>query len=251
MPDLVRQSRNAALASPGPGTAERRELKFVFPGPDPRTLRDVLRANARPVAYGDQRVSSVHSLYFDDHRLSSCRESIAGIPRRAKLRLRWYDEPFARETAFLELKRRNGWLIRKQRLALELGLPLEELGVRGLLAGLDRCAEPEQVAWLGLRGLPTLLVDYQREHFIDRESDTRITLDWDVHCTAQTGARAPHRGAEATLAGLVIVEVKTPATSAADVRRLLHPLAPRLARCSKYVHGCSATGLMDEHEVRV
>ena len=42
---------------------------------------------------------------------------------------------------------------------------------------------------------------------------------------------------------LAVVEVKTLPADEHQVRRLLFPLKPRLARCSKYVHCCLADGL--------
>jgi hypothetical protein len=213
------------------------------------SLREALSGNARPVAYGPEPVSWVRSLYFDDHRLSSCRESLAGVSHRAKLRLRWYDEPFATRRAFLELKRRHGWRIRKQRVPLALDVPLEECSHARLRDALASCGDAEHEAWLALRGFPSLLVGYRRQHFVEVDGDARITLDWDVRCTAQSGASRLRRGPEQRHAGLTVVEVKTSGAKAADVRRLLHPLAPRLARCSKYVQGCLATGLDLEHEI--
>ena len=49
--------------------------------------------NLTPIAFGAGEVSLVSSIYFDDDQLNSCRESLAGVNRRTKVRLRWYDRP--------------------------------------------------------------------------------------------------------------------------------------------------------------
>ena len=63
-------------------TAERREMKFVYRSRDLAAIRAVLEGNLRRVRFGADEVSRVNSVYFDDHRLSGCEESLAGAGRR-------------------------------------------------------------------------------------------------------------------------------------------------------------------------
>lgn len=237
----------AGVPAPDDG---RRELKFVFSDPDVDGLRELLvGGGVRPIRFGPSRVSRVSSLYFDDHRLSSCRESLAGVPRRAKLRLRWYDEPFPTRTAFFELKRRVGMRVHKRRAELAIGSDLQRMDHAELVDRLEREVWDEAAAWLALRGLPTLLVAYRREHFLDPDTGIRITLDYDVEAAGQLWDPGPVREPAERLDGLVVVEVKTATWRPEAVRRLLHPLAPRLARCSKYLRGCQAQGLLPGSDV--
>lgn len=223
-------------------TAERCELKFVFPSGSVDALRDVLELNARRVQFGDTPVSRVHSIYFDDHRGSSCEESLAGVARRVKLRLRWYDAPFPATTAYFEVKRRLGQLTRKERTPIELPDRLDGIPYAELVPGLVEALDPEAAAMLAVRGLPTQLVAYRREHFRDPDSPIRVTLDHSIEGFPQLGLRAPARVDGIALERLAVIEVKVPPGGEAEVRRLLHPLAPRLSRCSKYVHCCLADG---------
>ena len=93
----------------------RRELKFVFPRTDVPALRRMLETNARAVRFGPERATSVNSIYFDDDRLTACRENLAGVSRRAKIRLRWYDTAMGGGLLFFEVKSRNGVLVEKKR----------------------------------------------------------------------------------------------------------------------------------------
>lgn len=224
-------------------TAQRRELKFVFDATRVDALRDVLEVNARRVAFGDGPVSRVNSIYFDDHRLTSCAESVEGVSRRVKLRLRWYDEDFARRGLFFEVKRRVGQSIAKDRTPVEAIEPIDRIDYPALVDRLCEVLSPEAAGLLHLRPVPTMLVSYRREHFRDPDSGIRATLDYQVEGFGQLGLRRPARGPKAALERLAVVEVKALPVDEADVRRLLFPLEPRLARCSKYVHCCLADGL--------
>src|SRR5262245_61261986 len=89
-------------------TSFRREVKFVYRCDEAARLAAMLDARCEPVRFGENESSEVNSIYFDDDRLTSVSESLAGVSRRIKLRLRWYDAPLARDRAFFEIKRRNG-----------------------------------------------------------------------------------------------------------------------------------------------
>ncbi len=233
----------SASSAPDEVTAQRRELKFVFDGSRVDALRDVLEVNARRIAFGDGPVSRVNSIYFDDHRLSSAAESLAGVSRRVKLRLRWYDEAFARRGLFFEVKRRYGQVISKDRTPLEATDAIDRIPYDQLTVWLSEVLAPETAALLNLRPIPTALVSYQREHFRDRDSPIRLTLDYQIEGFSQLGLHRPARRAGVALDRLAVVEVKTLAADEHQVRRLLFPLKPRLARCSKYVHCCLADDL--------
>lgn len=223
-------------------TSRRRELKFLFRNADPGKIARVLEHNATPIRFGAGPTSSVSSIYFDDHGLASCVESLAGVSRRVKLRVRWYDTDMAQDYLFFELKRRDGRVSAKERVRLELGQRLETIRYRELVGELARRIEDHQASWLGLRGEPSMLVSYQRRHFRQDETGARITLDWGLRGYDQLGARRPNRDWPVESDGRVIVEVKVPVGDEERVSGLLHPLRVRLARSSKYVHCCTRAG---------
>ena len=220
----------------------RRELKFPFTGADVGKLSTLLALNARPVVFGSAPVSRVNSIYFDDERFSSVHESLAGVGRRTKLRLRWYDRPMANGAMFFELKHRRNLDISKQRVGLRTSGPLGAWRYRELVDDLAPLLDDEQAAMLRLRVEPVMLVSYKRQHFRDPESGTRLTLDYDVVGYDQLGLSRPSRRFGTPLHDLAVIEVKAPPARVDAVHRLLSPLRPRLLRCSKYVQCCLQTG---------
>ena len=106
--------------------ASRREVKFTLPGADLGKLRNVLEVNCRRLVHNDP-ISTVRSIYFDDVRLSACQANLAGVGRRQKLRLRWYDSLKPGRHFFFEIKWRNNRITGKHRLQLQAAEPLTEM----------------------------------------------------------------------------------------------------------------------------
>jgi hypothetical protein len=227
----------------------RRELKFLIRAADAVRARDLLEARANPLQFGQEAVSRVHSIYFDDATLGACRESLAGVGRRLKLRLRWYDSDDLPETAHLETKIRQGLRVSKIRSTIHLpatkGKPLYEV----LLRHLHDQAADEQRAQLSLRGLPTVLVSYQRRHYRDPASGARLTLDEQIRGYDQTGRFTVSRDFPADVSGAAVIEIKLPDGDPSVVARLLAPLDGRSTRFSKYVQCCARMGWCSLHDM--
>ena len=229
-------------------TNARRELKFTFPHADVARLSTLLEVNARRVAFGAGPVSRVNSIYFDDERVTSAQESLAGVARRSKLRLRWYDRPLADGPLFFEIKHRRNLDISKQRVRLRTAAPLADCTYRQLLDDLGRLLDDEQGALLRLRCEPVVLVSYKRQHFRDPGTGIRLTLDYDIVGYDQLGLSRPARRFGVALDDAVVVEVKTPPALTGAIPALLHPLRPRVTRFSKYVECCQRTAWWTVHD---
>ncbi len=231
---------------------ERAEVKFALPRADLGKLETILEVNCRRVWYRN-RTSRVASLYFDDHRLSACRDNLDGSSTRAKLRLRWYDTPFPEGEVFLEVKRRLGRATIKERHRLPLAERFESVSIRETVKALLAALPPARRETLLARPDPIVIVEYERSYFdapsgpsvpSGKDGRVRITLDSDLTFYSQVGRLRPTRGFPVRMPGVVIVEAKTSGGSEDAVRELLHPLAPRVTRSSKYVFGCQAIGLI-------
>lgn len=229
-------------AEPAPSTLTRRELKFSLPHADADGLCRLLEVTTKPVSFAGP-VSVVHSLYFDDARLSSCRESLAGVGHRFKTRVRWYDTPLPEQLAFFEIKRRLGNVIAKERVPLEEPTALFA-SFEALRQGLARQLDAGQRAVLAQRPDPTALVSYRRRHFVDPPSGIRLTVDWGIEGFDQTGVRRLSRRFGAGLDGELVLEAKLPEGGMDRLHEILHPIGPRLTRFSKYLRCCQAVGLL-------
>jgi len=222
---------------------DRTEVKFALPRADLGKLETILEVNCRRVSYRN-RTSRVVSLYFDDHRLSACRENVDGSSRRAKLRLRWYDEPFPRGDLFLEIKRRRGQATSKERHSLPLATALESVAIRETAMALSRALPEAAAEALLARPEAIVIVEYERSYFEAKSESLRITLDSDLVFYSQVGHLRPSRRFPVHARDVVILEAKTSVASEDRMRELLHPLEPRVSRSSKYVLGCQAIGLL-------
>lgn len=203
------------------------------------------------IRFGTADESRVHSIYFDDDQLSSCEESLAGISRRTKLRLRWYDADLSTGPAWFEVKRREGTMVRKLRTPLRLPAPMSEMGYGALMAALHAAMPEAHAAALALRSRPTMLVSYRRRHFRDPSTGMRLTLDHDISGMDQRSAVAPTRRFAVPIPDLVLVEAKVKPGDEPALRRLLAPMQPRPTRSSKYLTCCAHMGwcsLSDRHE---
>lgn len=231
-------------------TFSRKELKFVLPGADPQSICSVLSANAEPISFNGRRTSQVNSIYFDNGRLESCGDSLAGISPRTKTRLRWYDGAFATDSAWFEMKRRNNLHLDKSREEIRFDSPIDQLDYDQIVHTIIAQAGREAALALSKYDTPTTLVSYDRSHFSDRRSPIRLTVDYNIRGYDQLDAKSPVRRFEAALEGVTLIEVKIPDGLDAEVGPLLYPLRPRLSRSSKYASCASLMGwhLLSDHQ---
>jgi hypothetical protein len=222
--------------------AQRREAKFALRGADVGKVRDILAGNLRRLIHND-RVSVVRSVYFDDARFSCCHANLSGLASRRKLRVRWYDSALPGTSFFVEVKWRENLITGKRRWQIETARPLTEFSYRDISRQIAECVgEGDRIlAWQLTE--PVAIVEYQREHFISACGDFRFTLDYELRFTDQTCRTRMSTGFATEADGLVIIEGKCPLGRDGELRRHLHPLAPRVTSSSKYVLGCQRLGL--------
>lgn len=221
----------------------RREVKFALSDSDYGKVQRILEVNCRRIIF-NRIPSRVTSLYFDDHQLSACLESMDGVSTRSKTRLRWYDTGDDEGRLFFEIKRRVGDVIQKKRFAIESALPLRSMSLIDIGRELRRALPRQFEEILAARPEPVLIVSYEREHFRALDHPARITLDAKVTCYDQTGKSRLSTRFGVRFPGLVIVECKTPPDGEMSLPRLLHPLAPTVTKSSKYLMGCLKLGLL-------
>lgn len=225
----------------------RREVKYTIQGMDAGRLRRLLETNCHRLIHNNP-VSVVRSIYFDDARLSACRANLDGLGLRNKLRLRWYDTPRPTTDFFLEIKWRNNLVTGKHRLQIKADEPISEMPYSEICRNLDAVIPDHLVQFWSRYNEPTIIVQYQREHFAT-DDGLRITLDYDLAWYDQTGRQSISTSFPVRQRDFIVIEGKTPVGREAELRRWLHPYAPRASRCSKYVYGCCQIGLIRENEL--
>ena len=224
-----------------PTFAGRREIKYVLNRGNLDLARDLMESRFERVVF-HREVSVVRSIYFDDHQLATCYANLDGLGRRYKARLRWYDQPLAERQVYFEVKWRRSLVTGKFRSPLVLERPLAEINYRDLRRGIQAVLPDSSQLFARIYDQPVVLVEYQREHFMCRELGLRMTLDYDLVFYDQSGKLRPTVRCGVAMPQLALIEAKSVPPAPRELSRLLRPLAQRVARCSKYVHGCAQVG---------
>jgi len=225
----------------------RREIKFLLRGADIAKLRSLLRVNGKRQIHSSP-VSTVRSIYFDDWQLSACHANLAGIGRRRKARLRWYDCLKPTNSFFFEIKWRDNHVTGKHRLQIHSSERLGALTYRSIVNELLETLPGRFVRDVSAGKEPIVLVEYKREHFTSADGCLRMTLDYDLAFYDQMGKRNISTSFVQRMDGFVLLEGKVPIGREQELRRLLHPFLPRADSCSKYVLGCRMLGLIPSRE---
>lgn len=131
----------------------------------------------------------INSLYFDTANLEQHVKSLEGEYQKDKVRIRWYGkEKYLRgmQTAFLELKSRNGFTSTKQRLKLQI--PGEDLDLNQLKNGIvpatyitDTLASFGYFSHMPLE--PVIKISYWRYRFREIVSGQRVSIDSHIRST--------------------------------------------------------------------
>jgi len=168
--------------------SSRFELKYLVSESQACGIRKFVRRFLVPDAHADPSLENcylVHSLYLDSPTLRLFQETLDGLRNRFKLRIRFYDDD-PRHPVFLEIKRRSGQVVLKERAAvtrcgaaslLERG----RVGDEALLGENQRAALAldhfcELTRTIGAQG--RVYVSYVREAYVAPDSNqARVTFD--------------------------------------------------------------------------
>ena len=225
------------------GERYRHELKYRISYGEKAVLELRLAPLLQRDAHAGPGGYLIRSLYFDDCWNSAYAEKDAGILARKKYRIRIYNGSDA--VIRLERKKKVGSWICKEEATLTRA-ELEKLlsGDYGFLLASPQplCREFyfECVSNL-LR--PRVVVDYEREPWVQKEGTVRITFDRDVR--AAVGGWDlfdPHLPTLPVLdPGTLVMEVKFTDFLPQTLRELLPPKAQEWTAVSKYVLCCDKT----------
>lgn len=156
----------------------------------------------------------VLSLYLDDTDLSAYFEKMAGLKMRKKFRIRTYSDKVVDSTGvYIEIKRRDGTIIFKDRSPLAFG-NLRNLLVFGDYDKIKESGDPlvtEQFLGYFLRKKlkPTLITCYDREAYLDQKNFSfRLTLDLNLRAKIENTLSLDNSGCKEILRGHAILEAK-------------------------------------------
>ncbi len=159
------------------------DRKYLVPRALAEGFLTRLSPSFRVLTIDGRNATSYSSVYFDTPGLDSCRDHVQHRRRRWKVRSRMYVED---QLCRFEVKTRDGRGVTEKTVALShpeqhgrLGVDEGAFVTRALAErGLDI-----DVATL----VPSMRVDYQRLTLADTDASLRVTLDWGVECSLDTG----------------------------------------------------------------
>lgn len=151
---------------------------------------EILKARAEGLLHRDSHVGEagvyrVRSLYLDDPYNRCYRENEEGTDRRAKYRIRIYNEDAGYISLEKKVKYRGMTHKNACRISESLCRTFMEGGLPDLYVGKDAGAPSETEKCLPallteIRGLalrPAVIVEYERRPFVEENGNVRITLD--------------------------------------------------------------------------
>jgi hypothetical protein len=239
------------------------EYKYLVPNALLEALRNAFSPYLVWDKYSEIRKDkrySVKSIYFDTHRLDFYQEKLSGLKRRKKLRIRGYNEWADDALVFLEIKRKNGQVISKNRAPLPYAKLTE--------AVLNNCIEDHIITdsqgdnlrdaasflfyMRSMHLVPTIKITYEREaHFSRMNPNLRITLDSNLRSTLQVGFDRffDDQNMIYALPGNSILEIKSIGGFPVWLQNLIARFDLKLQAISKYTN-CMETHSNYEHRLQ-
>lgn len=238
------------------GRFERRELKYFIRPAEISRVREIIRPFARPDDYAalcEGYEYTVRSIYFDTPDLRFYYEKDAGVRKRKKLRLRTYNECGGDSMGSIEIKRKYGDIIFKERLLLPLDVAralLRERPVNISSLGLSTACQQTLHRFLTLMQVLRLrnvvLIAYEREAYVGRDYPrARLTIDKHVRSMIRPGLEDIHaeRGLRHLTDERQILEVKFDGTMPAWLRMVTSYIGRSNMAISKYCRGIDLWGV--------
>ena len=214
----------------------RYERKYYLSGEDYRYVRTLILnhpASFRTVFYP----RTINNIYFDTPGFDFFYDNVNGHQLRKKIRIRWYDETFARqEKLMLEYKLKNGLLGDKISYPLADIYTGEGFEFAQMRNEIKTCQLPIQVANELLVNYPTLLNRYIREYFISDDGKCRITLDRDLSFFRIHSGKNYFNTCY-NLSGDMIMEMKYDPVDEPIANAISQKFPFRITKSSKYVIG--------------
>lgn len=163
----------------------RHEMKYIIPSYLYQEMSQVFRHMMEHDSHaGEDHQYNIRSLYFDDMYRTAYNEKLDGIQHRKKYRIRIYD--CQDRVIALECKHKDGPYIYKESVKLSLG-EYEQI-LNGDIAFLLKRKEPMAGEFFidARTNLirPEVIVEYDREPFVNDVGTVRITFDKNLRAMA-------------------------------------------------------------------
>ncbi len=130
---------------------------------------------------GENGKYEVHSLYFDDYKNTCAKENVAGEGKRFKYRIRYYGDET--DKLWLEKKEKLNSYCYKRQCALseeEYKSIMEGDAMNVFWNTKEQLLREFCVDIVTKRFIPRVIIDYEREAYVENITNLRITLDYNI-----------------------------------------------------------------------
>lgn len=130
----------------------------------------------------------IHSIYFDDYKDTCARENVAGERKRFKYRIRYYDN--ISDKLWLEKKEKVNNYCHKRKCAITLQEYLSIINGKSLEVFWNTQEQLLKEFCMDIvtkRFMPKVIINYEREAFVEIISNIRITLDCNISASDEIG----------------------------------------------------------------
>lgn len=159
----------------------RHELKYFINNYQYDEIKPILSSLLkRDSNMKNNKAYTIRSLYFEDMYNSAYNEKQSGLGVRKKYRIRIYN--YSDENIKLECKHKNDSYIFKEHMQINKDEydKITKNDIRFLLERKEQLAHEFYVDMRTRLLKPKVIVDYERESFVDKAGDVRITFDRNI-----------------------------------------------------------------------
>jgi SPX domain protein involved in polyphosphate accumulation len=182
-------------------------------------------------AYPPRRVNNI---YFDTFDLDSLNDHVSGISERRKLRLRWYGESYAFQSALLEVKQKLNRLGWKDTQPIHGLFDLQTMTWNEIIT-LIKESSREGFLQMIEESNPVLINRYRREYYKAAfDDEVRVSVDSKLTTYLQHNNYKPNLQFPQPPEGITILEVKCPLAKSDRIPELLGEFPARPGAFSKY-----------------
>ena len=179
----------------------------------------------------------VNNIYFDTNDLSNYNDSLAGISRRSKLRLRWYGESIHKVSGNMELKEKNGMLISKITQKINNIFDLEKISWSELASIIKYDLNDRLKMEFFQVCLPVLINSYYRNYYEAIDGACRVTVDHKLKIFDQRLYNKPNLNFQSSFPDRIIIEIKADRKEELNIEKITNYFPFRITQNSKYVSG--------------
>lgn len=164
------------------GKKYRSEWKYCEKEADLLATKQKLAAVLKYDSYaGENGKYVIHSLYFDDYKDTCARENVAGEGKRFKYRIRYYENNS--DQLWLEKKEKKNSYCHKRKCSVskkEYQQILEGDVLNVFWDTKEQLLKEFCLDIVSKRFMPRVIVNYEREAFVESISNIRITIDYNI-----------------------------------------------------------------------